>query len=60
MNAVKKISAQAYEALQDALTTITWNKRPFESFLRATLRDRPELLAGLDFTVSKRDQPRRR
>jgi hypothetical protein len=31
-----------------------WNKRPFESFVRTSLRDRPELLAGLNFTETKR------
>jgi hypothetical protein len=55
MIGMKRMSAQAYEALRDALPTITWNKKPFESFLRTALRDRPELLAGLDFGVSKRE-----
>lgn len=52
---MKRISAQAYEALREALPTITWNKRPYESFLRAALRDSPELLIQLDFGLRKRD-----
>jgi hypothetical protein len=43
MVGMKRISAQAYEALRDALPTITWNKRPFESFLHTAL----QLLAHL-------------
>lgn len=52
---MKRISAQAYEALREALPAITWNKRSYESFLRAALRDAPELLVGLDLNLTKRD-----
>lgn len=53
---MKRISAQAYQALRDALPAITWNKRAFESLLRDALRARPELLTGLDFNgVTKRE-----
>lgn len=51
----QRISAQAYEALRDALPTITWNKRPFESFLRTALREHSGLLTGLDFNLTKRE-----
>jgi hypothetical protein len=51
---VKRISAEAYQALREALALIFWNKRPFESYLRTALRDHPELLAGLNFGELKR------
>jgi hypothetical protein len=51
---VKKISPAAYLALRDAVPAIVWNKRPFETFLRTTLRDHSELLAGLNFADTKR------
>jgi hypothetical protein len=51
---VKKISAAAYQALRDAIPVITWNKRPFETFLKTVLRDHSELLAGLNFAEPKR------
>lgn len=51
---MKKISAAAYQALRDAIPVITWNKRPFETFLKTVLRDHSELLAGLNFTEPKR------
>lgn len=52
---MKRIAAAAYEALRAALPVITWNKRPFESYLRTALRETPELLAGLNFNEPKRD-----
>ncbi|WP_157884943.1 MULTISPECIES: restriction endonuclease [Mycobacterium] len=53
---MKRISPQAYQALRDALPTITWYKRAFESFLRDALHRNPELLAGLDFNgATKRE-----
>ena len=51
---MKQISPAAYLALGDALPAVVWNKRPFETFLRTTLRDHSELLAGLNFTDTKR------
>jgi hypothetical protein len=51
---LKKISAAAYQALRDAIPVITWNKRPFETFLRTVLRDHGELLTGLNFADTKR------
>lgn len=53
---MKRISAQAYQALREALSVITWNKGAFESILRDALRTHPELLVGLDFNgVTKRE-----
>jgi hypothetical protein len=51
---LKKISASAYQGLRDAIPVITWNKRPFETFLRTALRDHGELLIGLNFQDPKR------
>lgn len=53
---MQRISAQAYQALRDALPTITWHKRAFESFLRDALRAHPKLLAGLDFNGATKRQ----
>lgn len=50
-----RISTQAYEALREALPVITWNKRPFGTFLRTCLRDHGELLTGLNFSETKRE-----
>ncbi len=50
----KRIVTAAYQALREALAVIFWNKRPFESYLKTALRDRPELLAGLSFSEPKR------
>ncbi len=51
---MKRISTAAYQALRDAIPVITWNKRPFEAWLRTALRDHTELLAGLNFNDTKR------
>jgi hypothetical protein len=51
---MKRLSADAYQALRDALAAIFWNKRPFETYLRTALRDNPELLVGLPFQEPKR------
>lgn len=50
----KRISTEAYQALRDALAVVTWFKKPFESFLRTSLRDQPALLGGLNFNEPKR------
>jgi len=50
----KRIAPGAYNALLEALSTVFWNKQPFERYLRIALRDHPELLGGLDFTGPKR------
>lgn len=56
MSGMQRISAQAYQALRDALPAIMWHKRALESFLRDALRSHPELLAGLDFNgATKRE-----
>lgn len=52
--AAKKIHSDAYGALIEALTTINWNKIPFEQDIRRRLREHPELLVRLDFTTTKR------
>jgi hypothetical protein len=51
---MKRISADAYQGLREALAVIVWNKRPFETYLRAALRDSPDLLSGLPFGEPKR------
>lgn len=51
---MKRISAEAYQALREALAVIVWNKRPFESYVRTVLRESPELLGGLPFGEPKR------
>lgn len=51
---MKKISAAAYLALRDALPVIVWYKRSFETFMRTALKDHSELLAGLNFSETKR------
>jgi Restriction endonuclease len=52
---VKRIETKAYEALREALSAITWNKVPFERYLRTALRERPELLSPLVFSDTKRN-----
>lgn len=51
---MKRISSETYQALRDALSAVTWNKRAFETLLRTTLREHSELLAGLNFGEPKR------
>ena len=46
----KRISTEAYQALRDALAVVTWYKRPFQGLVTMSLRDSPELVAGLNFT----------
>ncbi len=51
---MKRISTEAYQALRNAIPVTTWYKRPFETLLRTALRANPELLAGLNFSDTKR------
>ncbi|MGW6791876.1 restriction endonuclease [Streptomyces chartreusis] len=51
----KTMNPSAYLALVEALTAVFWNKRPFESYVRGMLKDHSELLARLDFNVTKRE-----
>lgn len=51
----RRIAAGAYDALIEALAVIFWNKRPFERFIRMSLRDHPELVAALAFSQTKRE-----
>ena len=50
----RRISPQAYQALRDALAVVVWNKRAFETLVRDSLREHPELLVGLNFGEPKR------
>lgn len=51
----KRISTEAYQALRDALAVVTWYKRPFQALVTMSLRDNPELVAGVNFTDTKRN-----
>lgn len=51
---MKVISIEAYQALRDVLSAVTWYKRDFESLIRTAMRRNPELLAGLNFSETKR------
>ncbi|WP_157904288.1 restriction endonuclease [Parafrankia soli] len=51
----KKISGDAYQALRSALALSYWFKPSLEKHLRASLRDHPEILSGIDFKAAKRD-----
>lgn len=51
----RRINAGAYQALVEALAVVFWHKKPFERFVRRTLRDLPELLAQVDFDQTKRE-----
>lgn len=50
-----RIPADAYQALRDALASITWYKQNFRRVLHALLRDQPQLIVGLDFESPKRE-----
>jgi hypothetical protein len=52
---VERISPVAYQALRDALACAFWFKKNLRVFLRSSLRDQPDLLARLDFDLSKRE-----
>ncbi|QLY30416.1 restriction endonuclease [Nocardia huaxiensis] len=46
----KRISAQAYQALRNALPVVFWYKeRTLQPFLKAAFREDPSVLRGLDF-----------
>lgn len=52
----KRISAAAYQALVDALPVIVWYRPSFARYVRAALREHPELYAGIDFAhIPKRE-----
>ncbi|WP_322770174.1 hypothetical protein [Frankia sp. Cr1] len=51
----KRISGSAYQALRSALALVYWYKPSLERHLRAPLRDHPEVLAGIDFKLKKRE-----
>lgn len=52
---MKTMNPSAYLALVEALTAIFWNKKPFERYVRAMLKNHSELLARVDFTATKRE-----
>ncbi|MGW3267429.1 hypothetical protein [Streptomyces sp. NPDC001056] len=54
-SARKTMNPSAYIALIEALTAIFWNKKPFEMYVGAMLKDHRELLTRLDFTATKRE-----
>lgn len=51
----RRISAEAYQALREALAVVTWFKRPFQALVTTSLRDCPEVVAGLNFSDTKRN-----
>jgi len=51
----KRISTEAYQALREALAAVTWFRGAFQAFVTTALRDRPELVAGLNFSDVKRN-----
>ena len=40
---MQRLSTEAYTALREALSVVTWNERPFDALVRTALRDSPEL-----------------
>ena len=61
MAAVRRINANAVEALKDALSVVFWRKRDLLDYLRASVPDQ-RLLDGIDWLspdVHKRDSVRR-
>lgn len=55
--AAKRINTEAYQSLRDALASVAWFKKELGRLLRTSLRENPELLAGLDFS---KDGPSKR
>jgi hypothetical protein len=52
---VQRVDPLAYNALAQALAVVYWYKVPLARFLRAALRDVPEVLAQLDLNAPKRE-----
>ena len=52
---VQRLDPLAYNALAHALAVVYWYKNPLARFLRAALRDVPEILARLDLNAPKRE-----
>jgi hypothetical protein len=52
---VQRVDPLAYNALAHALAVVYWYKNPLARFLRAALRDVPEILAQLDLSAPKRE-----
>jgi hypothetical protein len=53
--ATKRISGAAYNAVRYALAYVFWYRKTLERFIRASLREHPEMLSGVDFGLSKRE-----
>jgi hypothetical protein len=51
---LKRLSDDAYDAFVEALAVFYWWLTDFETFVRDALGDAPEILARLDFKLSKR------
>lgn len=51
----QRVDPLAYDALARALAVVFWYKEPLARFLRAALRDVPEVLTQLDFSAPKRE-----
>ena len=52
---VQRVDPLAYNALAHALAVVYWYKNPLARFLRAALRDVPEILGQLDLGAPKRE-----
>ncbi|MBG6181902.1 restriction endonuclease [Arthrobacter sp. CAN_A1] len=51
---MRRISAEAYEALADALSKLFWFKAALQRYLNIAMRDHTELLIALPFDETKR------
>lgn len=54
MTSVKKLSEPAWMALEEALCTYHWYKRPFETLVRSLFAQAPDALAPVNFGETKR------
>jgi hypothetical protein len=52
--ASKRLSPAAWDSLLESLAVFYWFRSDFEMFVRSELAPRPELLAPLSFSESKR------
>ena len=52
---MQRVDPLAYNTLAHALAVVYWYKNQLARFLRAALRDAPEILARLDLTAPKRE-----
>ena len=54
MTSFKKLSERAWMALEEALCTYYWYKRPFETLVRSLFAQAPDALAAVNFGETKR------